>query len=262
MGFHDRGDAPLPEQPLAGGNVSAAVVRVGNTVRRPPGPWSAGVDALLTHLERAGFDGAPRALGYDRQGRQVLSFVEGYVDASPADLDFDGLRAVGALIRRLHDATAGFAPPAGTTWNVAIPPDREELICHHDAAPWNLVRTGGSLVLIDWDGAGPGSRMWDLAYAVNGFVPLSPRAGLDGAAITHRVASLVDGYGPGDVQRRRLVELLPRRVYSMYELLERGHRTGLEPWASLWNAGHGEAWLASARFVERDLDLLARAILG
>lgn len=251
----------LSEQPLAGGNVSSGLVRVGDTVRRPAGPWSASVDALLTHLERVGFDGAPKALGYDERGRQVLSFVAGPVDASPADLDRYRLREVGVLLRRFHDAAATFVPPAGAIWNVAIPPDAEELICHHDAAPWNLVRGGTRLVLIDWDGAGPGSRMWDLAYAVNGFVPLSPEAALNADILAGRVASLVDGYGADDDQRSRLVSLLPRRVWSMYDLLERGHRTGLQPWASLWDAGHGHTWLASARFVEQRSDLLARAIL-
>jgi hypothetical protein len=73
----------LPEEPLTGGNVSVGAVRVGDTVRRPANPWSASIDALLIHLERVGFEGAPRALGYDESGRQVLSFVEGYVDREP-----------------------------------------------------------------------------------------------------------------------------------------------------------------------------------
>lgn len=252
---------PFPEQPLTGGNVSSGLVRVGDTVRRPPGPWSASVDALLIHLERSGFDGAPRALGYDERGRQVLSYVEGPVDPSPADLDRDRLREVGVLLRRFHDAAATFVPPPGAVWNVAIPPDAEELICHHDPAPWNLVRGARRLVLIDWDGAGPGSRMWDLAYAVNGFVPLSPEAGLDDEVLTTRVTCLVDGYGPDDGERSRLLSLLAPRVWSMYELLERGHRTGKQPWASLWDTGHGQTWRASARFVERRHDLLSHAIL-
>ncbi len=35
------------EEPLTGGNVGTGIVRVGGTVRRPSGPWSASVDALL-----------------------------------------------------------------------------------------------------------------------------------------------------------------------------------------------------------------------
>lgn len=48
-----------PEQPLSGGNVNAAVVRIGQTVRRMPGPYRANVRALLTHLEAVGFDASP-----------------------------------------------------------------------------------------------------------------------------------------------------------------------------------------------------------
>jgi hypothetical protein len=29
-------------------------------------------------------------------------------------------------------------PPPGASWNRAIRPDREDLVCQHDAAPWNL----------------------------------------------------------------------------------------------------------------------------
>ena len=61
--------------PLAGGNMSSGVVRVGDTVRRPAGPWTPAVHALLTHLHAAGFPGAPRPLGIDEHGREVLTFI-------------------------------------------------------------------------------------------------------------------------------------------------------------------------------------------
>jgi hypothetical protein len=57
------------EEPLSGGNVSDGVVRVGDTVRRPAGPWTPAVHALLTHLHDAGFDAAPRPLGLDDRWR-------------------------------------------------------------------------------------------------------------------------------------------------------------------------------------------------
>jgi thiamine kinase-like enzyme len=41
---------------------------------------------------------------------------------------------------------------------VVIAPDREDLICHHDLAPWNLVRDGDRWVFIDWDGACPAAE--------------------------------------------------------------------------------------------------------
>ena len=66
------------EEPLAGGMDNAGqVVRVGDTVRRPIKRSSQAVHTLLLHLESVGFDGAPRYLGSDERGREVLSFIRG-----------------------------------------------------------------------------------------------------------------------------------------------------------------------------------------
>ena len=143
----------MTEHALGGGNVAAGVVRVGDTVRKPAGFWTPAVEALLAHLCRAGFTGAPRPLGRDGQGRQVLEYVPGPMATDQPWLDEAGLHRVGRLIRELHDRSAGFSPPPGSRWNVVIPPDRADLVCHHDLAPWNLVTGADRWVFIDWDGA-------------------------------------------------------------------------------------------------------------
>lgn len=51
------------EQPLAGNRLTAGVVRVGPTVRRPASPASPFVSRLLTHLAKRGFDGCPNTWG-------------------------------------------------------------------------------------------------------------------------------------------------------------------------------------------------------
>ncbi len=71
------------EVPLSGGDVTEGVVRVGDTVRRPLKATSSAVHALLRHLEAAGFDAAPRVLGIDELGREVLSFVPGEAPGRP-----------------------------------------------------------------------------------------------------------------------------------------------------------------------------------
>ena len=160
------------EIPLVGGNVSAAVVRVGATVRKPVTAATTGVEAVLHHLARVGFDGAPRSLGRDEQGRQVLEYVEGPLAHRLSPMSVGELSRVGRLVADLHRALASFVPPAGVRWEVVIAPDAEEPVCHHDLAPWNLVLGEDRWVFIDWDGAGPGSRLWDLAYVAQSFVPL------------------------------------------------------------------------------------------
>lgn len=246
------------EEPLGGGNVSASVVRVGETVRKPATLATPAVDAFLTHLDAVGFDGAPATYGTDGQGRHVVEFIPGWLAHDLPTMTLAELGRVGRLIRDLHDASTAFVPPEDAEWDVAIPPDREELICHHDLAPWNLVRDGDRWVFIDWDGSGPGSRLWDLAYAAHGFVQLG--AGGDPARDAPRLCALVDGYGLDAEQRRALPQLIVDHTRAMFDLLEDGARTGRQLWVRLHAEGHADHWGPAADYAERNLPVFGDAI--
>jgi len=248
----------MDEQVLDGGNTSGAVVRAGATVRKPAGYWTPAVDALLGYLEATGFTGAPRPLGRDDRDRQVLEYVPGRLAIDAPPLDADGLHRVGRLIRDLHDRAAGFDSPPGARWNVVIPPDRQDLICHHDLAPWNLVLSEDRWVFIDWDGAGPGSRLWDLGYAITGFVPM--RGDGDPAADAPRLRALADGYGLSTAQRGELPPLIGAHTRAMFDLLRAGAETGRQPWARLFAEGHGDYWGPAADYIDRNLAAWARAL--
>lgn len=154
-------DDPLRDQReerLSGGAQTAGVVRVGDTVRYPVHPRSDFVQELLRHLEAVGFDGAPRALGHDVQGRQVLTFVEGEVrHVPPYGLSNRQLLSATDLVRRYHDATASSPLRGG-----------HEVVCHGDLGPHNMVFRGEQAVaIIDWDtDVAPGRRAEDFAHAV------------------------------------------------------------------------------------------------
>lgn len=164
----------MAEVPLRG-NVTAGVVRVGDTVRRPAGPQTPVVHALLAHLVAAGLPGVPRPLGTDARGRQVLSFVPGepvFPDRPDLYGTDAGLAGIARYVRGVHDALAGFRAPVGTPWAVVAPDlgDGPVQVVHHDLAPWNVLRSDprDPWGLVDWDGAGPGTREWDLALAAVG----------------------------------------------------------------------------------------------
>ncbi len=247
----------MEEQPLPG-NVAGAV-RVGDTVRRPAGLWSVGVDALLRHLEERGFEGAPRSLGFDERGRHVVEWIEGETLTNMNTTAVAKYRRVGELIRDFHDAVEDFQPPTGTQWNIVIPPDRRDLVIHHDLGPWNLVCGDGRWVFIDWDNAGPGSRLWDLSYAAHGFIPLQP--GTEPQEAGRRLSALADSYGLEQADRQRLAGILVRRILSMYDLLAHGHRAQEQPWSRLWDEGHGEVWAADAAFTRANLAVIIRPML-
>lgn len=250
----------MEEIPLTGGNVAVGVVRVGDTVRKPAGPWTPAVHALLVHLEAVGFRGAPRSFGLDDRGRHVLEYVEGvcehpYFGVRPAS----DLVGVGRLVRAFHDAVASFAPPADAAWNVRVEPPERTLVIHHDLAPWNYVRDGPRDAVIDWDGAGPGYALWDLAYTAIGFIPMVP--GVDLPELMGRLTCLARGYGLDEADRLELAGLLHVRAVGNVESLRRGFAEGEQPWAGMWVDGHGETWQTIADFVAVHRAELREALL-
>jgi hypothetical protein len=253
------------EVPLGGGNMNSGVARVGDTVRRPAGPWTPAVHALLTYLHEAGFRGAPRPLGIDEHGREILTFVPGTVPwpASFHLLDDDRqLRRVARLIREFHDAVSGFIPPPGARWQALMPADGDEIIAHHDLAPWNLVIGDRQQAFIDWDTAAPGTRLWDLAYAMHGFAPLSADPAFQRADAGRRLRLMSDAYGLTESERLDLIPLLPRRTQAMQDFLAQQAAQGTQPWVRLWQEGHGDAWRADTRYIEQRERQWRQALLG
>ena len=62
----------VEDVPLSGGRMTSGIVRRGERLLRPMGPWSPAVHEYLRHLEAAGFEGSPRVLGIE-DNRQVLA---------------------------------------------------------------------------------------------------------------------------------------------------------------------------------------------
>ena len=168
------------EERLEGGNIGGAV-RAGDTVRRAAGPWTPAVHALLAHLADKGFTGAPRPLGLDEQGREVLTFLEGETTGSrrprPAWVHAeDTLDQVARWMRAYHQAVADFVPPPGAVWRAGGNWSPGLIIAHNDAATYNAAWHQGKLTgFFDWDFAGPATRQWDLALAAFSWVPLHTR---------------------------------------------------------------------------------------
>jgi hypothetical protein len=161
---------------LLGGNINAAVVRVDSTVRRQLTSNSATIHQLLLHLEKKGFTGSPRFLGIDEQGREILTFLEGDTGIPTYIWQCDEpLIAAARLLRQYHDSTVDFEQPKSSNWAYMYPDDkRHEVICHNDFAPYNMVFAAGvPYGIIDFDLAGPGPRLRDVAYAAYWMTPMS-----------------------------------------------------------------------------------------
>jgi hypothetical protein len=233
---------PGTEVLLHGGTTNAGrVTRVGDTVRRPQRPASPAIHALLAHLEQVGFGGAPRFLGIDEQGREVLSYIPGEAAIEPyADwaLTDEALVSVAELLRRYHDAAASF-DITGHAWARAVPATfRDGLASHNDPNLDNVIFCDGRAVaLIDFDLAGPGSVAWDVACAARLWAPLrdeqdAPEA-VRGRAL-ERLRTFVDAYGVPQGERARVVDAAVHTHDWAYDIvrdaLARGHRSFRNHW--------------------------------
>lgn len=240
---------------------------MGATVHRPTGPWTPTVHAFLRHLRSGGFTAAPEVLGIDDRGREILTYLEGetWGDAispdepktelvvprawPPATRSDETITAIGALLADLHRAARGFRLAAPIWREHAIPMTDDEIVCHGDVGPWNIVWRGGVPVgLIDWDSARPATPIEDLALTAWHFVPLGSEDSVrvNGFDETfdagRRLRLLCDAYGLGDRQA-----ILP--ALSRVKQLSAEH---LRYWQPL-RPGGAANWL---RVVVTDLDWL------
>jgi len=173
------------EIPLLGGRATRGVVRVGDTVRRPLGSNSSLRHQLLRHLEAVGFSHAPRLLGIDCQGREILTYAEGWVPTDLGTFALSQLRAAAQLIAAFHEATA-FSPISGA----------HEVVCHGDLSPCNFVfQSGLPVSIIDFDACHQGPRRLDVGYAAWAWLDIgNPER--EPFELGQRLACFLDSYGP------------------------------------------------------------------
>lgn len=255
------------EEVLKGGNVNH-IIRKENMVLRPTGYWSASVHELLKHLEKQGFEGAPRFLGIDDSDREILSFIPGevpgneYPELKPYMWSDETLVGLACLLRRFHDVTEGSTLLANGQWQLSYVDDREhEVICHNDAALYNVVfQNENPVALIDFDMAGPGPRMWDIAYTLYTSVPLASfqpnhtsektvayQADLHSRERSRRIHLFFESYGipvPNE-----LCQWIIQRLTTMCETLRNGAAEGNLAFQKMVDEGHLAHYESEIRFV-------------
>lgn len=258
-----------PEVPLVGGTANRGeVVRKGDTVRRPHRPTSPATHALLHHLADVGFAGAPRALGLDEQGREVLSYVVGTAITPPYPawaLTDDALVSVAQLLREYHDSVSSF-DPTPHTWPPSAPaPFAGGLVSHNDLNLDNVVfRDHRAVALIDFDLASPGSRVWDVACAARLWAPLRPERYIDdprhGRAI-HRFRLFADAYGLDRRDREALVPAILENHGWSYDMVATAAAHGHAGFSGYWAGGAMERAERTREWYIDNADLLRRALL-
>jgi len=256
------------ETSLLGGGRSI-VTRRGDVVFRQAAPWSATIVALLRHLEREGFEYAPRVVGtgFTPDGRETVTFIKGEF-VHPRPWDDAAMPLLGRMLRQLHDATSSFVPPPGAVWRPWFGRDlgTPQVIGHCDTGSWNIVaRNRRPVALIDWEAAGPVDPIVELAQAcwlnaqlfdddiaeIQGLGPAEARA--------RQMRMLLDGYGLARQDRLGFVDTM--RDFAVLcaanEVIEAGTTPDTKDSSALWAI----SWRTrSAGWIVRHKHALERAL--
>jgi hypothetical protein len=262
-----RADEVLPSgEPLPGATANRdRVIRVGGTVRRPIAPCRRATHAFLAHLAEAGFDGAPRVLAVGPT-TEVLTYMEGQAAVPPiADsmLTDAALVSVADLLRGFHRAAASF-DPAGHVWPRPIPARfRTGLVSHNDVHPANLVfRDGRAVALIDFDWAGPGSAIWDLASAARNWAPLADDEDIADSRqgrVLERFRIFLDASGLSRTERCLVAEAVVPNHDWTYAIVTEAAAAGHQGFADHWRTVAEKVTRARRWCVRHQSDLLAAA---
>jgi len=218
------------------------------------------VAALLTHLEEKRFQGSPRFLGIDEEGREITTYIDGETvgDTKPWPpwvYAADTLDQVADWLRSFHEAVADFAPPADAVWRFGQAWRNGLIVGHNDAAPYNAVWRDGRLVaFIDWELAAPVTPEWDLAYVAFSWVPLHAR-------------DVVEAEGFSDFAERpaRLLRLLRRYGWKGDPAAFVSIRPWIGPGVQIWLDDPEDPtpyWVVSSRDPARVLAVLRRGGTG
>jgi len=201
----------------------------------------------------------------DDQGREILRFLPGEVHSGTIQPVPDRIMAEGhvidaaRLLRRYHDVVADFEAPPNARWRLTAP-TLHELICHNDWSPWNaLFREGRIAAMLDWDLAGPGSRLWDLVNAAYCWVSLISAQRLFSVADrARRLRLFCDSYGLAD--RAEVVPTMRLRILHVARFVEEQARAGDPGFLTLMRMGVPAGMAADAAYLDEHRSAIERAL--
>lgn len=257
----------MTEEQLHGGFIHPGlVVRVGDTVRRPPSKYRDAINALLDHVNGTDLLEVPVPLGLDPEGRETYSYIQGDVPIPPypawATTD-DALRSIAELLRRYHDAVSSFDVTSHAEWpNDLSDPVGGDCLCHNDVCLENVVfREGRAVGLLDFDFAAPGRAVYDVAMTMRLCGPVGdPRNFGDLPAPVdplHRLNVFCDAYPMQGQEREELVDALLTAAAVGRDFVRRRAEADEPIFRDMWASGGQERFERNLAWVNENAGSIA-----
>jgi Phosphotransferase enzyme family len=216
---------------------------VGDTVRRPAGPWTPSVQRVLRYLRAQGIGIVPEPRGIDSSGREVLAYIQGRDQGAPfipEILADDGAERLGQLAAQLRAALSRYPCPADARWQSGEgPPGPGQAVQHGDLGPWNLLWGGDGQItgVLDWELTGPASPLYDTGHLAWFTVPLmdDARARARGFPRPPGRLARLNAFARGT--RLPVSEVLDAALQAQQEYARRIITRPAEPWTTFHKLG-------------------------
>lgn len=235
------------------------IMKDNNIVFRPSHEWTPNVHGFLKFLHRCGFSKVPYPHGISEDGQEMVSFVEGDVfnEALPQEVKSDdALISFATFIRTFHDLGAKYIEHINGNEIWMLPVQTEvETMCHGDLAPYNTVLKGNKVVgLIDFDALHPGSRLWDISYALYRWIPLMSDENPEnfGSRLdkSRRIALFFAAYGTDVVVGEDVFELVIKRLEYLVSFMKKEAYNGDHVFIQHIDEGHVKGYLKDIEYIK------------
>lgn len=234
---------------------------VGDRVFRTPGFYTAQIHSLLTFLRCQGFLQAPEPLGFDEQGKEVLTYVAGNTFETLVTEEATSQEALvssAKLLRLFHDISQNYLktkPENSGNWMFPAK-EPQEVICHNDFAPYNICFEGSIAIgLIDFDAAIPGPKTWDIAYAIYRFAPFYNAGDVEVFGNIeqqiNRAKLFCDTYNLSNSDRSGLVDLMIERLQELLTHLLNSAEEGNKEFIQNINEGHHKKYISDINYIKQ-----------
>ncbi|MBN2793942.1 MAG: phosphotransferase [Clostridia bacterium] len=234
------------------------IYKIDEMVIRPLQPWTKDVHLFLKYLHDQGFTGVPKPMGLTQHEERV-SFLEGdvYTENLPLEMQTDAFMIdLAKLIRQFHDFGARYIHKlTGEEPWMLTAKTTVETMCHGDLAPYNTVIMDNQIIgFIDFDTLHPGSRIWDVAYALYRFVPVMHPENPEDLG-THedkqrKVKLFLQAYGSEFFNERECFDWMVLRLKYLVDFMTEEASKGNETVISHIEAGHLEGYLKDIHYIQ------------
>lgn len=246
------------KEELIGGRIGE-IYRVDETVVRPANKWTKDVHCFLQFLHEQGANFVPKVYGINGNNEEIVSFMPGNVFNYPLPeklLQDSMIVSAAKLLLEFHKYSANYTSNITNNEQWMLPAISPiEVMCHGDFAPYNVTIIENEAVgMIDFDTLHPGSKMWDIVYAVYRWVPLknpkSPDSYGDLKDQIRKTKLFLDTYGVDTESKNSFVSILIRRLNSLIDFIRLEASNGNENFQMNIEEGHLQLYLDDIQYLK------------